>query len=148
MPTLKIGALAERTGTNPPTIRYYEEIGLMRPTTRQEGGQRTYGEEHVRLLTLIRRCRDLGFPIDQVRSLVALAQDRDRSCTEARALAREHLEAVRAKLIELKALERNIAHFVACCQTLRRWSRSRLCHSPGPVANVRKEPCGEAHRPS
>jgi MerR family transcriptional regulator, copper efflux regulator len=115
MATLKIGALAERTGTNPPTIRYYEEIGLVRRAGRASGGQRTYGDEDVKLLTFIRRCRDLGFPIEQVRALVALAQDRNRSCTKARDLAQEHLETVRAKLAELKALEASIASFVECC---------------------------------
>ena len=61
MAALKIGALAERTGTNPPTIRYYEEIGLVKPAGRASGGQRTYGDEDVKLLTFIRRCRDRVF---------------------------------------------------------------------------------------
>lgn len=115
MATLKIGALAEQTGTSPPTIRYYEDIGLVQPADRAAGGQRTYGDEDVKLLTFIRRCRDLGFSIEQVRSLVALARDRNRSCTEARNLAQTHLETVRAKLAELKALETSIASFVDCC---------------------------------
>ena len=84
MPQLRIGALAERAGTNAPTIRYYEEIGLLRPADRQAGGQRAYGEEYVRRLAFIRRCRDFGFSIEQVRSLVALVQDRERSCMDAR----------------------------------------------------------------
>jgi len=112
---LKIGALAERTGTNTPTIRYYEEIGLLPRPDRQEGGQRSYGDEDVKRLTFIRRCRDFGFPIEQVRTLASLMQDRDRSCTEARDLAQEHLAAVRAKLVDLKALERSIAGFVESC---------------------------------
>jgi DNA-binding transcriptional MerR regulator len=115
MGTLKIGALAERTGTNAPTIRYYEGIGLLRPADRQAGGQRIYGDEDAARLTFIRRCRDFGFSIEQVRSLVALLEDRGRSCMEARDLASEHLAAVRAKLSELKALERSIAGFVATC---------------------------------
>jgi len=66
-------------------------------------------------LTFIRRCREFGFSIDQVRSLVALVQDPDSSCVHARDLAQEHLVAVRSKLAELKALERSIAAFVANC---------------------------------
>lgn len=112
---LKIGALAEQTGTNTPTIRYYEEIGLLPRPDRREGGQRSYGDEDVKRLTFIRRCRDFGFPIEQVRTLASLMQDRDRSCTEARDLAQEHLAAVRAKLVDLKALERSIAGFVESC---------------------------------
>lgn len=115
MPHLRIGALAERAGTNAPTIRYYEEIGLLRPADRQAGGQRAYGEEDVRRLAFIRRCRDFGFSVEQVRSLVALVRDRERLCMEARDLAQEHLTAVRAKLRELKALERSIAAFIATC---------------------------------
>jgi DNA-binding transcriptional MerR regulator len=115
MANLRIGALAARTGTSAPTIRYYEEIGLLRPADRQPSGQRSYGDEDVKRLTFIRRCRDFGFPIEQVRSLVALVQDRDSSCLDARAIAETHLEAVRAKIVELKALERSILGFCISC---------------------------------
>ena len=129
MPQLRIGALAERAGTNAPTIRYYEEIGLLRPADRQAGGQRAYGEEDVRRLAFIRRCRDFGFSIEQVRSLVALVQDRERSCMEARDLAHEHLTAVRAKLSELRALERSIAGFIATCN-------ASCAGGPGPDCTI------------
>lgn len=112
---IKIGALARQTGTNAPTIRYYEEIGLLRSADRQAGGQRVYGDLDVKRLTFIRRCREFGFSIDQVRSLVALVNDPALSCVHARDLAQEHLFAVRAKLAELRALERSIATFVANC---------------------------------
>jgi DNA-binding transcriptional MerR regulator len=115
MPNLKIGGLAERTGTNAPTIRYYEEIGLLRPAVRQAGGQRLYGDADVRRLTFIRRCREFGFSIEQVRSLVALVDDPRSSCMHVRDLAQEHLSTVRAKLTELQALERTVAAFVASC---------------------------------
>lgn len=115
MSAMKIGALARRTGTNAPTIRYYEEIGLLRSANRQAGGQRVYGDADVKQLTFIRRCREFGFSIDQVRSLVALMQDSSRSCLHARDLAHGHLIAIRAKLAELKGLERSIAAFVASC---------------------------------
>jgi DNA-binding transcriptional MerR regulator len=116
MADIKIGDLAEKTGTNPPTIRYYEEIGLLPPASRRPGGQRSYGGEDVKRLVFIRRCRDFGFPIEQVRSLLALMQDRARSCMEARDMAQAHLAAVRAKLVELKALERSVADFVRSCE--------------------------------
>ena len=122
---MKIGSLAERTGTNAPTIRYYEEIGLLPRPSRRDGGQRSYGEEDVRRLTFIRRCREFGFPIEQVRTLAALFQDQGRSCMEARDLAYEHLTAVRAKLKELRALERSIAAFVESCD-------SACAGGPGP----------------
>jgi DNA-binding transcriptional MerR regulator len=129
MSTFRIGALAERTGTNAPTIRYYEEIGLLRAADRQTGGQRTYGEDDVKRLTFIRRCRDFGFSIEQVRSLVGLLEDRQRSCMHARDLAQQHLTVVRAKLDELKALERSIAAFVKTCDT-------SCAGGPGPDCTI------------
>jgi DNA-binding transcriptional MerR regulator len=129
MPHLRIGALAERTSTNAPTIRYYEEIGLLPRADRQASGQRAYGDADVKRLTFIRRCRVFGFSIDQVRSLVALVQDRQRSCMDARDLAQEHLEAVRAKLHELKALERSIAGFIATCD-------ASCAGGPGPECSI------------
>jgi DNA-binding transcriptional MerR regulator len=116
MSDLKIGELARRTGTNAPTVRYYEQIGLLPTASRRDGGQRSYGEEDVRRLTFIRRCREFGFSIEQVRALAALVQNRERSCLEARDLAQSHLEAVRARLDELKALEQAIARFVESCE--------------------------------
>ena len=74
-----------------------------------------YGDADVRRLTFIRRCREFGFSIEQVRSLVALVQDPQSSCMHARDLAQEHLASVRTKLTELKALERSLAAFVASC---------------------------------
>ena len=115
MNELKIGGLAKRTGTNAPTIRYYEEIGLLRSAHRQAGGQRVYGDADLKQLSFIRRCREFGFSIDQVRSLLALMQDPASSCADARDLAQEHLVAVRSKLAELRALERSIAGFVTNC---------------------------------
>jgi DNA-binding transcriptional MerR regulator len=115
MASLRIGALAKRTDTSAPTIRYYEEIGLLRSADRQSGGQGVYGDADVKRLTFVRRCREFGFSIDQVRSLVVLVQDPRSSCMHARDLAHEHLAAIRVKLAELKGLERSIAAFVASC---------------------------------
>lgn len=125
MPTLKIGTLAKETGTSTPTIRYYESIGLLPAATRQEGGQRTYDAEDVRRLTFIRRCRDFGFSIDQVRLLAELAEDRGRSCWEVRDIANAHLQAIRTKLAELQALERTISSFAESCT-------SACAGGPGP----------------
>ncbi|MCV7378718.1 MerR family transcriptional regulator [Mycobacterium alsense] len=108
---LKIGELADMTGTTAPAIRYYEEIGLL-PTPARVGGQRRYGGDDVRRLTFIRRCRDLGFPVEQVRQLVELMRDDHRSCLEARGVAETHLTALRAKLVELRALERSMARLI------------------------------------
>ena len=101
---LSIGALARAGRTNPPTIRYYEQIGLLRPADRRDGGHRTYDEADLRRITFIRRCRELGFPIPGVRDLVNLLESADRTCVQARDLARGNLEAVRVKMAELQEL--------------------------------------------
>ena len=115
--SLKIGILAERTGTNAPTIRYYECIGLLPRLHRRDGGQRTYGEADVKRLTFIRLCHDFGCSIEKVRTLVGLTRDPARPCTEAHDLAQEQLATVRAKLLELNALERSLFSFVISCDT-------------------------------
>ena len=77
-----IGALAERTGCNVPTIRYYEEIGLIPLAKRRPSGHRYYDAAAKELLTFIRHCREFGFPIEQVRELVSLARSDERDCFE------------------------------------------------------------------
>jgi MerR family transcriptional regulator, copper efflux regulator len=117
MGDLKIGELADRTGTAAPTIRYYEQIGLLRRAPRQSGGQRVYTRDDVERLTFIRRCREFDFSIEQVRALVGIMQDPNNSCMAARDMAAEHLTAVRVKMRELKALERSLVAFVESCDT-------------------------------
>ena len=114
---LTIGALAQRSGCNVPTIRYYEEIGLIPEAQRRQSGHRVYDAAAQELLSFIRRCRDFGFSIDQVRALVSLTRSVDRDCVEARDIAQTHLEAVRSKLAELQALEQSLARFVISCTT-------------------------------
>jgi DNA-binding transcriptional MerR regulator len=112
---LAIGSLARETGCSVPTIRYYEEIGLLPQARRRGGGHRVYDDADRRRLTFLRRCRDFGFSIKQVRELVALAGCGDRDCTEARDLAQGHLDEVRRKLKELRALERGLKLYVDDC---------------------------------
>jgi len=112
---MRIGILAERAGTSVATIRYYEQIGLLRPARRQGGGQRAYDHEDVRRLSFVRHCRNFGFSLSDVRSLLSLSGDRSASCAGARDLAEANLVAVRRKLDELKALERSIAVMIETC---------------------------------
>jgi len=105
--------LARRAGTTVPTIRYYEEIGLLRPAARS-GGQRTYDNEDVRRLSFIRRCRDFDFSIDDIRTLLSLLQN-GKSCTEARQLAEGRLVELLRRRLELQALEATIASLVTAC---------------------------------
>lgn len=110
-----IGALAKAAGVTAPTIRYYEEIGLMPPASRTAGGQRNYDDTDLSRLTFIRQCRDFGFGIDQVRVLLDLSISTDRDCTETRDIAQAHLDEVRQKLAELRALESRVENFVTRC---------------------------------
>jgi DNA-binding transcriptional MerR regulator len=113
--SLTIGALATHTNTNVPTIRYYEEIGLLPQAQRAPNGRRYYRDADLKRLTFIKRCRDFGFPIEQVRELVKLFEDGDRSCIEVRDLAQMHLDKVRAKLEEMRQLEASLVTFVESC---------------------------------
>ncbi len=114
---MRIGELAEAAGTSAPTVRYYEQVGLLPPPDRR-GGQRHYDEADVRRLRFIRRCRDFGFALDQVRIMVALLGDDHRSCLQARDLAAAQLAAVREQLRELHALEAGIAGLLEAAETL------------------------------
>ncbi len=118
-----IGSLSRRTGSNIETIRYYERVGLLPAPARSPGGYRLYGTEHLKRLTFIRRARPLGFSIDEVRTLLKLADERRRPCAEVRAVAAAHLEDVRAKLADLKAMERVLRETVARCAS----GTSSLC---------------------
>lgn len=114
---LSIGLVARRTGCTVPTIRYYEEIGLLPAAPRTQAGQRHYDEPTVRRLEFIRRCRDFGFPIEQVRELTGLADQPERPCTEVRDIASGHLAQVRRKLDELQALASALEAFVCSCDS-------------------------------
>jgi MerR family copper efflux transcriptional regulator len=122
-----IGELAKETATTTPTIRYYEEIRLLPPASRKPGGQRIYDESTLSLLTFIRRCRDFGFSIDEVRVLVELSRSGSQDCVKARDVAQVHLDAVRKKVIELKALEQSLVNFVAECNDVCAGGPGRDC---------------------
>jgi len=115
MTALTIGALAAQTGCTVPTIRYYEEIGLLPRAPRRPGGHRIYRDADRKRLTFIRRCRDFGFAIEDVRTLIALSESPDGNCVEARDLAQAHLAAIRKKRDELAQLERGLVHLVERC---------------------------------
>jgi DNA-binding transcriptional MerR regulator len=114
-PNLTIGALSAQTSCNVPTIRYYEQIGLLPRPERAVNGHRYYREGDLKRLTFIKRCRDFGFPIEQVRALVSLFEDGDRSCVEVRDMAQEHLDVVRVKMEEVRQLEASLAALVDSC---------------------------------
>lgn len=110
-----IGALSERTGCNIETIRYYERIGLMAPATRSGGGHRRYGETHARRLGFIRRTRQLGFPLDEVRTLLRLVDGGRYTCAQVKRITLHHLDDVRRRIADLRKIERVLDEMVAQC---------------------------------
>src|SRR4051812_40411206 len=101
---LTIGQLAEMTRCNVPTIRYYEEIGLLPEARRRASGHRVYDASAAKLLSFVRHCREFGFPIEDIRALISLSDSAERHCGETRQIAQQHLDAVRAKMAELAVL--------------------------------------------
>lgn len=111
---LAIGDLSRRTGVKIPTIRYYEQIGLLPSPVRTEGQQRRYGFEEVRRLNFIRHARDLGFEVEAIRQLLSLASDPNRSCGEVHDITKAHLDEVNDKITRLMALRDELEAMVAC----------------------------------
>ncbi len=113
---IRIGKLSHLTGCNIETIRYYERIGLLPHPPRSGSRYRLYNADDVRRLVFVRRARDLGFSLDQVRALLALSADpRGNTCDEVRQVAADHLADVRAKIADLRTLERALADAVRRC---------------------------------
>lgn len=110
-----IGDVGRRTQTAVETVRYYERIGLLPKPARTAGNYRSYGNAEVARLSFIRRARDLGFSLDQVRTLLSLADDRDRPCGEVDTLARHHLDAVDRKIADLSSLRSELSSLIAQC---------------------------------
>src|ERR1700722_12943003 len=111
-----IGDLARLTGTKIETIRYYESIGLLPAVARTSGNYRRYGRPHLERLSFIRRGRDLGFSLEEVRELLRLSDDRTQSCAEVDRIARLHLDEVERKLADLTALRVELRQLIDQCQ--------------------------------
>jgi Cu(I)-responsive transcriptional regulator len=114
--TFSIGELARATGTKLETIRYYERIGLLPPPARTSGNYRAYAERHLARLSFIRRGRDLGFSLDDIRELLRLSDDRGQPCVKVDRIARVHLTEVERKLADLAALGAELRQLIDQCQ--------------------------------
>ena len=112
---MTIGKLSDTAGVKVPTIRYYEEIGLMPEPERTEGNQRRYVRAHLERLNFIRHARDLGFSVEAIRDLLSLQATPDAPCHDADRIAADNLADVRAKIARLKKLEAELEHIVSEC---------------------------------
>ena len=113
---MKIGEMASATATNIETVRYYEKIGLLPAPARNAANYRSYGNEHLARLSFIRRARDLGFTLDQVRELLTLTDDRAQSCAAVDAIATAHLTDIDRKIADLQALRDELSRLIGDCR--------------------------------
>lgn len=111
-----IGDISRESGVHIETIRYYERIGLIPRQQRSNSGRRVYGPQDRQRLHFIRRCRELGFSLDDIRSLLDLAGSSDRTCQEVRDLTSAHLGSVRSRLSDLKRMEASLKALLQSCE--------------------------------
>ena len=111
---MNIGQASERTGLPTKTIRYYEDIGLLKPA-RRPNGFRDYAQSDVHELRFIARARGLGFSVEECRHLLNLYRDKKRASAEVREAAQVHIETIRAKIDELRSMEQTLATLIERC---------------------------------
>ena len=109
------GVVSQLTGCNIETIRYYERAGLMPDPARSEGGHRIYSQDQVRRLMFIRRCRELGFTVEQIRELLRLVDGGDYTCAEVRVITIDHLDDVGRKIADLRKIQTTLRDMAAEC---------------------------------
>lgn len=113
---MKIGEIAKQTGLKIETVRFYETEGLIAPPERSGGNYRLYNSTHLNRLSFIKRARDLGFTLDQVRDLLRLADDPRGSCDEVDAIADLHIKEIDRKLADLSALRSELVRWGGHCR--------------------------------
>jgi len=114
-PQMTIGEAAAASGMPADNIRYYEKIGLLAKPPRTDGNYRTYGPDEVRRLSFIRRARELGLPIDQVREMLALTPHHEHDCGRVDQLTHEHLLSIDRKIADLTALRHELETLLTSC---------------------------------
>lgn len=112
---MKIGEASAVSGISERMIRHYEKIGLIAPAARRDSGYRDYDQRDVHTLRFIGRARDLGFPVEEIRTLLALWNDRERSSADVKALALARAAELSRKERELHAMRRSLEHLAASC---------------------------------
>jgi MerR family mercuric resistance operon transcriptional regulator len=112
---ITIGEMSRRTGVNIETVRYYERVGVMPKPRRTEGGHRAYDGDQLKRLHFVRRSRELGFSLDEVRAMLRLVDDGALTCGEIHAMTVDHLADIKRKIADLRRLEKALASMAAEC---------------------------------
>ncbi|MDH5728779.1 MAG: helix-turn-helix domain-containing protein [Gammaproteobacteria bacterium] len=112
---MKIGVLSKHTDCKIETIRYYEKIGLLFEPARSEAGYRLYTEDHLKRLVFIRRSRELGFTIEEIRALLVLVDGKAVSCADVNKIALSHINDIKQKIQDLKKLEKTLSRIASQC---------------------------------
>jgi Cu(I)-responsive transcriptional regulator len=112
---MNIGQAAAASGVTAKMIRHYESVGLLPPAGRSESGYRQFDQRDLHTLRFVRRSRDLGFSIDEIRGLLELWRDRQRPSRQVKALVQVHLDDIDRKIEELRGMKQALSHLVQCC---------------------------------
>ena len=112
---MNIGEAARRSGVSAKMVRHYESLGLLPGIPRTDSGYRQYGDREVHTLRFIRHARDLGFSMAEISELLKLWQNQRRSSASVKKIAQQHLAALDAKMAEMQAMRKTLAHLVHCC---------------------------------
>ncbi len=110
-----IGRMSQLSKVNIETIRYYERIAIMPEPDRTSGGNRQYGLASLKRLSFIRRCRELGFSLDEIRNLLTMVDRHDFTCSQIHQMTIEHLKTIKAKLSQLKRLQNSLTIMASEC---------------------------------
>jgi len=113
---MQIGEASKATGVSSKMIRHYESIGLIPAADRRDSNYRDYGAEDIHRLGFIRRARDLGFSVDEIRDLLRLWADKRRSSRDVKALALDHIAQLDAKIALLEEMRSTLSHLAQCCE--------------------------------
>lgn len=136
---LSIGEMSLRASVKVPTIRYYEQMGLISAPERSSGNQRRYTKSELQRLTFIKHARDLGLTIDAIRELLELSERPDEPCAFADEIANQHLQSIQSKIKQLKKLEKELKRIVSGCVG----ESIEKCYVIQALAN--HELCGDEH---
>lgn len=111
-----IGQLSDRAGVKVPTIRYYEQVGLLPEAPRNSGNQRRYEASHLERLRFIKHARELGFETENIRALLSMTEEPQSNCHAAHSIARKHLSVIGERIAQLRLLETELERMVAECE--------------------------------